>query len=288
MMVKRFREIFQQELPFFIGVPALVWQVLFLYVPICYLVFLSVTKVDVDGVAFTLGRYAEFFQVPYLRVLLRSLILATGNAVLCVSVGYPIAYYLAVRAHARSKSLLLMLLMLPFWTNFLVQVYAWFFVFERQGLLNTVLMRLHIIQEPLYILNTTLAIWIIMLYCYLPFAIMPMYAILEKFDVRLLEASYDLGARAWQTFLRITLPLSMSGVMTGFFLVFIPSFGEFVIPGLAGGDKQMFVGSLISHYFLTAGDEYTGATFTCLGALVLATAALTLRYCMNVMIKRVR
>lgn len=286
-MMKGLRETLRQELPFFIGVPALVWQVLFLYLPMAYLVFLSVTAVEDGHTVLSLMRYKNFFQLPYIRVLLRSLVLATGNACLCVCAGYPIAYYLAVHAH-RYKTFLLMLLMLPFWTNFLVQVYAWFFVFERQGLLNTVLMHLHIISEPLYILNTTTAIWIIMLYCYLPFAIMPMYAVLEKFDVRLLEASYDLGARAWQTFLRVTLPLSMSGVMTGFFLVFIPSFGEFVVPGLAGGDKQMFVGSLISHYFLTAGDVYTGATFTCLGGIVLAIAALWLRYCMQIMVKRIK
>lgn len=121
-MIKRIREALKQELPFFIGVPALVWQVLFLYVPICYLIILSVIKIDAGRTVITLARYAEFFHTPYLKVLLRSFILALGNATLCVCIGYPIAYYLAVRLD-RFKTFMLMLLMLPFWTNFLLLTY---------------------------------------------------------------------------------------------------------------------------------------------------------------------
>jgi spermidine/putrescine transport system permease protein len=283
----RFRDTFKRELPFLVGVPALVWHILFLYIPICYLIVLGITRVEDGSTVFAFSRFTEFFQTAYLKVLGRSLFLAFGNALLCVCVGYPVAYCLAVKFD-RWRNLMLMFLMLPFWTNFLVQVYAWFFVLERHGVLNTILMHLGIISTPLYIINTTKAIWLIMLYCYLPFAIMPMYAVLEKFDVTLLDASYDLGATPWQTFLRITLPLSMSGVMTGFFLVFIPSFGELVVPSLAGGDKQMFVGSLISHYFLTAGDEHAGAAFTCLSALLLGSVAIIIHKYMQSRVKRIR
>jgi spermidine/putrescine transport system permease protein len=168
----------------------------------------------------------------------------------------------------------LFLLLVPFWTNFLLHIYAWFFVLEREGFLNTLLSKLHLISEPLQLLNTPFAIMIMMVYYYLPFMVMPLYSALEKMDPRLIEASFDLGASWRQTVLRVILPLTKKGLKAGFFLVYIPSFGEFAIPELMGGDKWMFVGNVIASYML--GDETgsLGAAFTLLAAVALLGSAL--------------
>lgn len=154
----------------------------------------------------------------------------------------------------------------------MVQVYSWFFVLEHNGLLNTILLKLGIIQQPLHLLNNTFAIYLVMVYCYLPFMIMPLYSALEKIDRRVFEAAADLGATQWQTFIRVTVPLSMAGIRTGFFLVFVPSFGELVVPILLGGGKQLFVGPLITQYFLSARNPALGAAFTCISCIMLLIA----------------
>jgi ABC-type spermidine/putrescine transport system permease subunit I len=147
-------------------------------------------------------------------------------------------------------------------------------VLDNNGLINTFLLRAGIIQEPLHLVNNMRAIFVVMVYYYLPFMMMPLYSILEKIQHELLEASMDLGATHWQTFKRITIPLSMSGIKTGVFLVFVPAFGEFAIPSIIGGGQQMFVGSLISHYFLVARDNQLGAAFTILSGFILLICAL--------------
>ena len=159
--------------------------------------------------------------------------------------------------------------MVPLWTNFLIQVYGWFFLIERNGLINLLLVKLGIIAEPLALANNLVAVFVVMVYCYLPFMIMPLYTILEKFDVRLLEASADLGASVWKTFFTVTLPLTVSGIRTGVLLTFVLGFGEFAIPALVGGGKYMMVGSLIYYYFLVMRDNSLGSAFTCVSCLVL-------------------
>lgn len=261
------REIIHHELPFFFSVPALVWQLIFFYIPALLVVAISFFKRG--GLGSTLEHYGHFMSPLYGVVILRSVFLALTTACLCLLLAYPVCYYLAVKAK-RFKNVFLFLLILPFWTSLLVQVYAWFFVLDRNGLLNAVLRKIGLIGEPLMLLNTTVATFLVMVYCYLPFMIMPLYSQLEKMDRRLLEASADLGASAWQTFSRLTLPLSIPGIKTGFFLVLVPSFGELVIPTLVGGGKKLYVGSLISQYFLSARDPHLGAAFTVLSGCVLA------------------
>ena len=240
------------------------------YIPLLLVIAASVmTFYDQSSTPhLTLQYYATFFDWRSFFVLLRSLLLSVVNAIICTCIAYPVAYYLAFYVQ-RFKTLLLFFLMLPFWISFMVQVYAWFFVLEKHGLLNSLLIHLHIIETPLHLLNTPFAIYVVMLYCYVPFAVMPIYSTLEKFDKRLLEASSDLGATPWQTFMQVTLPLSTLGIRTGFFLALVPSFGEFIIPTLLGGGKQLYVGSLISHYFLLARNFSLGSAFTCLSGLVL-------------------
>lgn len=266
--MKRLKNIFLQELPFFCFSSALVWQCIFLFLPLCIILVFSFAHFDHNTIIFSSDAYTSLFAFVYVRILARSLLFAFSTALLCLLCAYPVAYVLSLYVH-RFKTLLLFLLTLPFWTNFLVQVYAWFFIVERNGLLNYLLKAIGVIDEPIVFTNSLLTVFVVMVYCYLPFMIMPLYTVLEKIDIRLLEASDDLGATPWQTFMRITLPLSMTGIKTGFLLVFVPAFGEFVIPALIGGSRYMMVGSLISYFFLVARDFAVGSAFTCIAGFIL-------------------
>jgi spermidine/putrescine transport system permease protein len=255
----------------------MLWQILFFYLPLTLLTLSSIVHFSPVGTfeGFTLDKIAFFLRPLYLRVILSSFCLALGNALLCLLIAYPLAYFLAF-AKQRYKNIFLFLLIVPFWTNFLLHIYAWFFVLERKGFVNNWLMQLHLIDEPLQMLNTPFAIMVMMVYYYLPFMVLPLYTALEKMDIRLVEASLDLGATWAQTFRRVILPLTKRGLKAGFFLVYIPSFGEFAIPELMGGDKWMFVGTVISNYIL--GDETgsLGAAFTLLASLLLLVSAIAL------------
>ncbi len=277
--MKSLRSIINSEKRFFLASPALLWQVLFFYVPIVFIVVVSILKrLDFSFLNnITLAHYSSLLNPMYYKILFRSVRLAFFNSLFCFFIAYPVAYFLAFRVR-HLRSLLLFLLTLPFWANFLVQVYAWFAVLERGGFLNTVLLRIGIISEPLHILNTPFAIYLVMLFCYLPFMIMPIYSSLEKIDKDVFEASFDLGATTWQTLRKVIMPLSSSGIRTGFFLVFIPSFGEFVVPALLGGGKQMYFGSLISYFFLETRNVSLGAAFTCLGGSVLIVSVILLYF----------
>lgn len=264
------KKLFSKELPFFLTLPAIVWQILFIVLPLLIIGYFSISTVDATNwwPRLTIQHYISLIDWVYFRIMLRSLILAGGTAATCLVLAYPLAYYLALHVQ-RYKNVLLFLLTLPFWVNFLVQIYAWYFLLEHNGLINKLLQWIGIINEPLMLANSQFAIFIVMIYCYLPFMIMPLYNMLEKIDKRLLEASADLGASTWQTFVRVTLPLSLPGIKTGVLLVLIPAFGEFVIPSLLGGSKYMMVGSLISYFFLVARNNQLGSAFTVLSGLLL-------------------
>lgn len=185
--------------------------------------------------------------MPIFFIIFKSLILALVNGILCFLIGYPLACFLAYMTD-RFKLLFLFLLILPFWTNFLLHIASWFFVLDRGGVINTLLLKIGVIHEPLHLLNSLFGIILLMVYCYLPFMVLPIYSTLDRLDSTLFEASSDLGATSFETWYHIIWPLSMPGVITGFFLVFVPSFGEFAIPGLMGGDKYLFVGSVIAQF----------------------------------------
>jgi spermidine/putrescine transport system permease protein len=262
------------ERAFSIGIPAMIWQVLFFYIPLLFIIVSSVVKVSETGAikGFTFTMVAHFFTPTYLKVIFSSILLALSNVVICFCIAYPLAYFMAFTGK-RFKNTLLFLLLIPFWTNFLLHVYAWFYVLENQGFLNNMLIHLGLIKQPLVLLNSIFSIMIMMVYYYLPFMVLPIYSSLERFNANLIEASLDLGATWFQTFRRIILPLTMRGVRAGFFLVYIPSFGEFAIPELMGGDKQMFVGNVVSQYILAEGTGSLGAAFTVVScAILLATA----------------
>jgi spermidine/putrescine transport system permease protein len=270
--MKRFESLFKGELPFFFMVPALVWQVLFLFIPVLIIVVLSFTG-ESGSFLPTLANYAAVFTWAHARIIARSFLLASLTAATALLIAYPVVYYIVLRVK-RWRRLFLFLFILPFWTNFLVLVYSWFFLLEENGLINFVLLKLGIISEPLHLAHTVIATFVVMVYCYLPFMVMPLYSILDKLDARLLEASADLGATPWQTFMRVTIPLTLPGIKTGLLLVMVPAFGEFAIPTLIGGARYMMTGSLISYYFFVARDNGLGSAFTVIAGIILLGIAL--------------
>ncbi|HEX4973996.1 MAG TPA: ABC transporter permease subunit, partial [Steroidobacteraceae bacterium] len=189
----------------------------------------------------------------YWRAYLNSLKIAAVSTLLCLLVGYPIAYAIA-RANTTWRNILLMMVILPFWTSFLLRVYAWIGILKNNGLINNFLMWLGVIDEPLVMLQTDFAIYVGIVYSYLPFMILPLYTSLEKMDLTLLEAAADLGCRPSKAFLTITLPLSIQGIIAGSLLVFIPAVGEFVIPALLGGPEQLMIGKVLWTEFFSNRD----------------------------------
>jgi len=181
-----------------------------------------------------LSNFLRLFQDSlYIVSYINSLKIAAISTVLTLLVGYPVAYFIA-RASDRWRNILLMLIVLPFWSSFLLRVYAWIGMLKNEGIINNFLEWLHLIQAPIPFLQSDIAVYIGIVYCYLPFMILPLYTNLVKLDDALLEASADLGARPFRTFLSVTLPLSMPGIIAGSMLVFIPAIGEYVIPTLLG------------------------------------------------------
>ncbi|WP_368416742.1 ABC transporter permease subunit [Falsiroseomonas sp.] len=180
----------------------------------------------------------------YIEAVLRSLRVAAISATLCLLIGYPMALAIA-RASESWRNTLLLLVILPFWTSFLLRVTAWIGLLQDQGWINGALMALGVIAEPIPLLYTDLAMYLGITYCYLPFMVLPVYATLVKLDAALLDAASDLGAPPWRGFLAVTLPLSLPGVLAGFLLVFIPAVGEFVIPELLGGPGAQLIGRVL-------------------------------------------
>jgi putrescine transport system permease protein len=217
----------------------------------------------------------------YLAAFLSSLKVAGVSTILCLLIGYPMAYAIA-RSNAAWRNILLLAIILPFWTSFLVRVYAWMGLLRNNGLINNMLMALGVIDEPIVMMNTDFAMYIGIVYSYLPFMILPLYANLEKHDNALLEAAVDLGSRPFRAFLQITLPLSMPGVIAGSMLVFIPAVGEFVIPRLLGGTDSLMIGRVLWDEFFSNRDwPVASAVAICLLLLLVLPIMLFQRYQMQ-------
>jgi putrescine transport system permease protein len=201
-----------------------------------------------------LSNFIELLRdAHYLQAYASSLKIAAISTLLCLLIGYPMAYVIA-RLPGTTRNVALMLVVLPSWISFLIRIYAWMGILQTNGLLNRFLQWVGLIDEPLRLMNTPIAAYIGIVYAYLPFMILPLYANLVKLDLRLLEAAYDLGARPWKAFVRITLPMSRSGIVAGCMLVMIPAVGEFVIPELLGGPDTLMIGRLLWSQFFNAGN----------------------------------
>jgi putrescine transport system permease protein len=246
-----------------IGVPYL-WMLLFFAVPFAISLKISFAHSLIamppfsevvewaDGQLhfhFNFGNYAYMWtDAVYAKAYLNSLWIAAVSTALCLLIGYPMAYAIARMAPA-ARNVALMAVVLPSWTSFLIRVYAWIGILKNNGLLNNLLIWLGVIDQPLTILHTPVAIYIGIVYAYLPFMVLPLYANLVKLDLRLLEAASDLGARPWKAFLTITLPLSKAGIIAGSMLVMIPVVGEFVIPEMLGGPETLMIGRMLWNEF---------------------------------------
>jgi len=258
--------------------PTAIYLLLFVVLPMVLIAGLSfLTRGSYGNIVYHVNysNYARLLDPLYLRILVYSLGVGAATTVLTILIGYPLAYFIA-RAPARQRSLLLFLILLPFWTNFIIRIYAWIMILRTEGFLNTILLNLGVIQVPLNILYTPTAVLIGMVYEFLPFMVLPLYTSLEKIENAQLEAAADLGARPFRAFLRITLPLSVPGMIAGSILVFIPAMGMFVVPDLMGGAKTMLVGNLIRNQFLTARNWPFGAAAAML--LMILTLVFTLYY----------
>ena len=251
--------------------PVTIWLGLFFLVPLLLILAYSFGTSGIYGgitLGFNPGNYLKVFDPLYLEIIGRTFFIAALNTLLCLALGYPLAYFVVFKGR-RWRNALILLVMVPFWTSLLIRAYAWVVILGGNGIANRTLQFLGITDEPLTLIFTPEAVLMGMVYSYLPFMVLPLYAALEKFDSRLKEAAQDLGASRWHTFWRVTFPLSMPGVIAGSILVFIPSAGEFVIPDLLGGSRTVMTGNLIQNQFLQARDWAFGSALSVMLAVLL-------------------
>ena len=259
--------------------PGGLWLLVFFLIPILIMLVYSVMPRGIYGGVergFTLEHYRRFFDPLYLDILQRTFVWSIACTVICLLLGYPVAYVIA--RGGRWKNLLLFLVVLPFWTSFLVRTFAMIFLMRDTGFINTWLLKLGLVQDPITMLYTPFAVMAGLVYGFLPFMILPIYASLEKLDLSLLEAAEVLGARPAARFRRVTLPLSMPGVVAGSLLVFIPALGSFLTSDLLGGAKQLMIGNLVQNQFSAARNwPFGSAASFIVMTLVLAAVMLYLR-----------
>lgn len=254
------------QYPSFLVFPLIGWLLWFLLIPLSIVAIYSVsTKGTYGGVVFRLSteNYLRATDWIYLRIFWNSLKLATLTASCCLFLGYPMAYVMATSSRW-VRSILLMLVIIPFWTNFVVRAYATKILFGDYGPLNQFALSLGLIREPIHFANSDFSVWLGMVTNYLPFMVLPLYVAIEKFDFSLIEAAKDLGASQWKIFSKILIPLTKPGIVTGVIFVFTPALGEFVIPDLLGGARTMLIGNLITEQFLKARDWPFGASLSLL------------------------
>ncbi len=262
----------------FLIAPANLYLFIFMILPLLLVIGLSFLSRGEYGQVvfrFNLTNYTRLFEPLYGKILVYSLIVGILTTVFCIVIGYPLAYFIA-RAPARQRSLLLFLILLPFWTNFIIRIYAWKMILSSGGFLDTALQAIHLTHGPLGLLYTPTAVMIGMVYEFLPFMVLPLYTSLEKIENSLLEAAADLGAPPWKAFLRVTLPLSVPGMIAGTILTFIPAMGMFVVPDILGGARTILIGNVIQNQFLTARDWPFGAAASMI--LMVLTMVFTLYY----------
>ncbi len=251
-----------------IGIPY-TWLALFFMAPFALVLKISFSEAEIAippytdvfryvddtlSVVLNIGNYIFLTEDDlYIAAYWGSVKIAFFSTLFCLLLGYPMAYAMA-RADEKTRNILLLLVLLPSWTSFLIRIYAWIGILKNNGLINNLLMGMGIIDQPIIMLNTNFAVYIGIVYAYLPFMVLPLYANLIKMDISLVEAASDLGAPPWKTFLKITLPLSKGGVIAGSMLVFIPVVGEFVIPDLLGGPETLMIGKVLWQEFFNNRD----------------------------------
>ena len=236
--------------------PYIVWSTLFIVIPLIIIVFFSFTQETASGYSCTLENFKRVLNSQYISVFKRSLILAFESTVLCLILGYPVAYFIS-KMKSNKRNILIMLFIVPMWMNFLLRTYAWLPILGKNGVINNFLSAIGL--NTINILYTDAAVLLGMVYNFLPFMILPIYTVLIKMDNSLIDAAADLGANKRQIFTKVIFPLSMPGVITGITMVFMPAVSTFVISRLLGGGQYMLLGNLIETQFTTMGDWNFGS-----------------------------
>ncbi|MEN8077147.1 ABC transporter permease [Clostridioides difficile] len=236
--------------------PYIVWSSLFIVIPLLIVVFFGFTVKSGDGYSFSLSNFSRLMDSQYLKVFGRSLLLAAEATIGCLILGYPVAYLISKMREGK-RNILIMLFIVPMWMNFLLRTYAWLPILGKNGLINTFLVTLGL--NRIDILYNDFAVLLGMIYNFLPFMILPIYTVLTKMDKDLINAASDLGADRKKIFMKITLPLSMPGVISGITMVFMPAVSTFVISRILGGGQYMLLGNLIETQYTTMGDWNFGS-----------------------------
>ncbi len=268
-------------------IPSVVVLVVFFFFPLLIMLYYSFLQRGVYGGIepidnvfdyisnfLWLKNYARVFDSLYVPIYLRSLYIAFLTTVICLLIGYPVAYYIAFKVKPNRKFLYLSFIIIPLWMSFLIRTYAWILILRDEGLINFLLMKVGLIKKPLHLLYNEFSVLLGLVYGELPFMILPIYASLEKIEMSLIEASKDLGANEYDTLKRVIFPLTLPGVIVGIVIVFIPTLGSFIVSDLLGGAKSMLVGNLIQNQFIVARDKPFGSAI----AFVLSGFVLLLLY----------
>ena len=269
--MKRSHKFRSKTLPLFISVsPVTVWLLLLVAAPLIYVFFLSFLSTDGYNVVFqfTFKNYIDLLNPTYLEIYSNSFLLALATTLVCILFGYPFAYSMA-RANKRKKILMMIMLMIPFWTNSLIRLNGWKTLLGKTGFLNSFLTNSGLIDQPIEILYTRGAVILGMVYVLFPYMVLPLFASIDKLDASLLEASNDLGANKIKTFLNVTFPLTSPGIFSGTILVFIPSLGYFFVSDIMGGGKSQLIGNLIENQFKAANNWPLGAALSMLLILLI-------------------
>ncbi len=259
--------------------PAMLWLMVFFLLPYLIVVIYSFLTPDIYDIKFELSleSYRQIFNGDYLKPFFISFRMAFLTTLLCILLGYPVAYFIA-RSSAKIRSTLLVMIIIPFWTNLIIRIFSWRIFLSANGVLNDLLMNLHLIKEPLQIMRTDLAVGLVMVYVYLPYMILPLYSVIEKIDFTLLNAAMDLGANKVKAFFKVTLPLSMTGIFAGSILVFIPALGAYLITQLVGNQKSLYIGQVITYKIKNIPRNWPMASALSLTLLFVVTILLLIAY----------
>lgn len=244
--------------------PVTLWLLLLVAVPLIYVVFMTFCSLDSNYnlvFTFTLDNYKRLFDANYVQIYGQSLLIAFATTVICIVVGYPFAFLIA-RVFTKRKAILYMLVIIPFWTNSLIRIYGWRTFLGTNGFLNNMLTGLHLVREPVEFLFNRGTIILGMVYCLIPYMILPLYTAVEKLDKSMIEASKDLGAKGPATFIRVILPMTASGIFSGSIMVFIPCLGYFFVADILGGGKSDVIGNLIERQFQSGNNWPLGAALS--------------------------
>jgi spermidine/putrescine transport system permease protein len=231
-----------------LSAPSIIWLTIFFSIPYVIVIIYSLLVPDIYEVKFefSLNAYRDILQGAYFNQFFLSFRLALTTTLLCLLLGYPVAYLIA-RSSEKWKNILLILIIIPFWTNFIIRIFSWRIFLSTNGVMNEALFALNLISNPIEIIRTDWAVIIVMVYVYLPYMILPLYSVIEKIDFTLLNAAMDLGANESKAFYKVTLPLSREGIFAGSILVFIPALGAYIIPQLMGNQNSLYIGQVITY-----------------------------------------